>query len=358
MAFFKDMLRNEESLFLDTVALDYDYIPKLVPFREQQQRIMAACIKPLFQKRNGRNLFIYGQPGVGKTVACKHVLKELEDETDEIIPIYINCWQKNTSYKVVLEMCDAVGYKFTQNRKTDDLFKTVKEILNKKAAVFVLDEIDKLEEIDILYAFLEEIYNKSIFIITNYKNWLLGLDERIKSRLTAEVMEFKPYNAFETKEILKQRLKYAFREGVWEIEAFDIIAKKAVDMGDIRSGLYLMKESGNIAEESSSRKITTEHVKKAIAKFDEFSIKKKEDLEEDVQFILEIIKSNSGKKIGDIFEKYRKEGGKAAYKTFQRKIEKLEQGKFITAEKTKGGEEGNTTIINYVGYKTKKLTEF
>jgi len=88
---FKDMLGSEESLFKNEVALNFDYQPKLIPFREIHQKTIASCIKPLFQKRNGKNLFIHGMPGVGKTVACRHVLDELPETTDEIIPLYINC---------------------------------------------------------------------------------------------------------------------------------------------------------------------------------------------------------------------------------------------------------------------------
>ena len=118
------MLASEESLFINHVALDYDYQPKLVPYREFHQRKMAACIKPLFDKANARNLFMYGKPGVGKTVACKHVLKELEDETDEILPFYINCWQTNSTYKICVRLCELLGYKFVQNKKTDELLRS------------------------------------------------------------------------------------------------------------------------------------------------------------------------------------------------------------------------------------------
>lgn len=148
MGIFNDILRSDETLFKNVIALDYDYIPKLVPFRETHQQHMANCIKPLFQERSGRNLFIHGPPGVGKTVACRHVLKELEEQYDEIEPIYINCWEKNTSYKIVMDICEKLGYKFTQNKKTDELFKIIKEILNKKAAVFVFDEVDKADDFD------------------------------------------------------------------------------------------------------------------------------------------------------------------------------------------------------------------
>ena len=72
--------------------------------------------------------------------------------------------------------------------------------------------------------------------------------------------------------------------------------------------------------------------------------------------ILNLVKTNSGKKIGEIFKNYQDSGGKLVYKAFQRKIDKLEKNKFIAVEKTAGGEDGNTTIVKVNS--EKKLTEF
>jgi len=353
---FKDILGSSESLFKSDVPLDFSYMPKLVPYREREQRLIAACIKPLFNEKTGKNVFIYGQPGIGKTVACRHILKEIEDETEEIIPIYINCWQRNTTYKIVLEICDLMEFKFVQNKKTEELFKWIKQNLNKKSAVFVFDEADKLEDFDFIYMILEEIEKKTVIMITNFKDWIIDLDDRIKSRLMPEVIEFKPYSYDETKGILKHRLEYAFYPNVWNEDAFEIIARKTADMQDIRTGLHLMKEAGLIAESKSSRKIILEHAQQALQKIDEFSIKKTTDLASDEQLILDIIKNNSGKRIGDLFKAYQKNGGNLVYKSFQRKIDKLQKNKFIIVEKTAGGDEGNTTIIRHNS--EKKLTDF
>ena len=46
-----------------------------------------------------------------------------------------------------------------------------------------------------------------------------------------------------------------------------------------------------------------------------------------------------------------------AYRSFQKKVDKLEKDKFICLEKTEGGNEGNTTIVNY-NDGVKRLTEF
>ncbi|MBN1275714.1 AAA family ATPase [Candidatus Woesearchaeota archaeon] len=352
MGLFDDVLKGNESLIKNEDALDYEFLPKLLPYREQEQRYLAACIKPLFQKRSGRNLLIHGPPGIGKTAAARFVLRDLEEETDDIHAVYVNCWQKNTTYKVLLEVCDQVGYKFTQNKKTTELMDVAQRIINKSAAVFVFDEIDKAEDFDFLYFVLEEVYHKAVFLLTNYRSWLVELDERIKSRLTPELVEFKQYNAAETKGIMEERRDYAFPDGVWDEKAFASVVQKTAQLKDIRSGLFLMREAALQAEERSEKRIGESHVIVAVKKLDDFTVKNSAELAADEQLILQAVKEHSGSKIGDLFKHYQKQGGAASYKTFQRKIKKLEEGKFIDVEKTMGGAEGNTTIVN------RKLTDF
>ena len=69
MSMFKEMLRSGETLFRDTIALDYDYQPKVLKFREAEQQRFAIAIRPLLQNHNGRHLFVYGAPGIGSTPA-------------------------------------------------------------------------------------------------------------------------------------------------------------------------------------------------------------------------------------------------------------------------------------------------
>ena len=229
MGLFDEMLKDSESLFLNPEQLDFDFQPKLIPYRENEQKYIASCIKPLFQSRNGKNLLIYGNPGVGKTVSLKHVINELE-EYDNISAIYLNCWKKDTAHKMALEICGQLNYKWIHNKTTDELFKEIKTIINKKTAVFVIDEADKLTEMNGVYYILEDIYKKTIFFITNNKDWLINLDKRLKSRLILEEIEFRPYSLEQTKGILKQRLDYAFVNNVWENNAFNKIAENKFEL--------------------------------------------------------------------------------------------------------------------------------
>ncbi len=354
---FEDMLKSGESLFKNEAALDFNFQPKLIPYREPEQRHIAQCIKPLLTlERSGKNIFIYGKPGIGKTAALRHILTELEEQTNDIYAFYLNCWQKNTTYKIMLDLCDALNYKFTQNRKTEELFAVVKQLINRKSAVFVFDETDKLQDVDFLYMISEEILKKSIILITNYASFLTNLDQRIRSRLLPESLEFRTYNAFETKGILKQRLEYAFYPGIWADDAFEFIVGKSTSMQDIRTGLHLMREAATIAENKSSRKVLQTHALEAAQKLTDFTVKEVAELSPDEQQILEVVEKNSGQKIGDIYKTYLETGNEMVYKSFQRKVEKLAQNNFITTKRLPGGKDGNTTLV----FKNaeKKLSEF
>ena len=190
-------------------------------------------------------------------------------------------------------------------------------------------------------------------MITNYKEKVAELDERIISRLNPEMVEFKPYNKEETRGILEQRMKYAFVPGVWEEEAFSMIVDKTVAQCDLRKGLFFMREAGNVAEEKASRKIALEHVEKAIAQ--QF-VANEEKLDEDAQRILVLVQQNPGEKMGPLFQKFLSQGSEMSYKSFQRKMEKLEKGKKVATEKVSGGREGNTSVV--YPYDQPKLTEY
>lgn len=351
MSLFDNMLKGSESLFVDEIALDFDYIPKVLKCRENEQQYIATCIKPLFQGRNGKNLLIIGSPGIGKTCATKWVLRELENETNDIISIYVNCWKKDTPYKIILDICEQLGYKWVQEKKTDELIKSILPILNKKSVVFVFDEIDKLHDFQILYTLLEDTYKKTIILITNEEPFISNLDSRIKSRLLPEKLNFHSYNLDETKKILKQRMEYAFVKDIFESEILNLIANKSFELSDIRTGLYLMKESALIAEEESSKKITIKHAEEAIKKLKDFKIKKSTDLSDSEKEILEFLKINSGKSIKEIFALYEEKGQKMTYRNFFRKIKHLEKSRFIALEDIP-----NKSSI--VTYGVKKLTDF
>ena len=91
-------------------------------------------------------------------------------------------------------------------------------------------------------------------------------------------------------------------------------------------------------------------------KTEEVNIRSSADLDDEVKTILALIKNNSGLKMGELYKLYQEKGGAAVYKTFARKIKRLEEGNFVLCDKVEGGPDGNFTVVTYA--KTKKLTDF
>ncbi|PIO06937.1 NACHT domain-containing protein [Candidatus Woesearchaeota archaeon] len=348
MALFKNMLQSGESLVKNEQVLDFDYQPKLVKFRESQQFAIADCIKPLFNSKNGSNVLVFGSSGIGKTLACNHVITELEQETDLIIPVYVNCWENNTTYKVALCICQQLDYPFTQNKKGIELFEVIAENMNQKSAVFIFDEIDKAEDLDFLYFINQKILRNCIVLITNYKDKLFDMDTRLRSRLFLDIIEFKKYTLEETEGILKERIAYAFFPEAWSNEAVELACQKTFELGDIRCGLLMLKKAGKTAEDEGALKVEPCHIEKILSKVDKYSVKGSSDLDKETRDILHLIKENGGKTTTELYELFQKNGGTSVYRTFYRKIKTLEMNKYLLVEKVFGGKNGNTSTVQYM----------
>ena len=355
-----DFLGSEQTIFSNPNALDQDFIPKLLPHREEQQQFLATAIKPIIQNRSGMSVIAHGPSGVGKTASTRRILMDLEElpEADSVAKVFINCWKANTTYKIMSEIANQLGFRFTHNLKTNEIIDRVIEKLEKRdGLVLVLDEADKADDYDFLYHILENISKKTLILLTNDNKWGSKLDFRITSRLTPELVEFKEYTLNETRDILSERVKYAFFQGVWEEKALGLLAHRAAEFKDIRFGIALLKLSGEIAEAESSKKITIAHVESAINKLPAFKIKSSADFNDTENFVMKICEEFSGKTTGELYKIYSERGGKKSEKTFKRILDALSKKGIITQRPTGEGFQGRSSIIKFRSPE-KKLTEY
>ena len=77
----------------------------------------AHVIKPF----NGRSRIVRHR-SPRKTAAVKVVLRELEESTEGVEPLYVNCC-KNTTFKVYVELCHTLG-QIHPKQKSEDLPKS------------------------------------------------------------------------------------------------------------------------------------------------------------------------------------------------------------------------------------------
>jgi len=327
MDFFEKFLQKEP-LIINKKVLQTNYIPDTIPHRQQQIELLASILGPALRGEKPSNIFVYGKPGVGKTMCVQYVLKTLEQaaaaKNTNLKPIYINCKLKkiaDTEYRIVTELARAVGVEVpSTGLPTDEVYNRFLTAIDSKPQIVILtlDEVDRL----VLKAGDEILYNLtrinpelkqaqvSIVGISNDIRFIEQIDPRVKSSLGEEEAIFPPYNAVELKDILEKRALLAFRpgalaEGVLEKAA----AFAAREHGDARRALDLLRVAGEVAERESAEKVLPEHIDKAEQRIEKDRVMDIIGTQpKQSQLVLQaILQITNGKKIetGEIYEKYK-----------------------------------------------------
>lgn len=266
-------------LFKDREVLRHDYLPDKLPHREEQIRLLGSTVAPVLRNARCSNIFIYGKTGTGKTAVTKYVLSHLESKAKEygaqVKFCYINCRMTGSEYRVFAALSQSVGLSipFT-GLSVGEVFDRFRSGLDQSRIIFiiVLDEVDALIKDrgdSFMYELtrINETLNNSKVSIIGISNDLRlkeFLDPRVFSSLSEEELVFRPYDAGELRNILLERSKLAFMEGVLSESALSISAAlAAAEHGDARRALDLLRVAGEVAERNGATTITEEHVRQA-----------------------------------------------------------------------------------------------
>jgi len=284
--FFEKFLRKE-SLFLDKKVLQSNYTPETIPHRQEQIEQIASILAPCLRLEKPSNLFIYGKTGTGKTLTVKYTTSNINEIANkENIPVkiyYVNCKLKkvaDTEYRVLAQIIRDLGVEIpSTGLPTEELYKVFFDIIDrrKQVVILVLDEIDQLVKKigdELLYNLTRinsDLKNAQLSIIgiSNDLVFTETIDPRVKSSLSEEEIVFPPYNAIQIKDILVQRAKEAFKEGVLEEGVLEKCAAYAArEHGDARRALELLRVAGEIAERNGFNVVKIEHIDEAEDKID------------------------------------------------------------------------------------------
>ena len=275
---FERFLSNFQ-LFKDRDVLRHDYVPPKLPHRETLIKYLGMIVAPILKMARCSNVFIYGKPGTGKTVAMKYVLSRLERKAAEsgasVKIAYVNCRLAGTEYRVFTSLCEAieVHVPFT-GLAVGEIFDRLKKGLEVRKVSFiaVLDEIDELVKTrgdGLLYELtrINEVLASSKVSIVGISNDLCFkelLEPRVLSSLSEEEIMFRPYDASELRDILQERAKLAFCGNVLLDGAIGLCAALAAgEHGDARRALDLLRVAGEVAERNNADAITEDHVREA-----------------------------------------------------------------------------------------------
>ena len=278
----------EQQLTKNTVFLNKDiisphHIPEKLPFREKQISEVTQGLASVVNNAKPNNFFIYGKTGTGKTSTVKHVLEQLDEFVSKReLPVkscYVNCRSHPSKYKVLLKSLrsftpekEFLGY--SASFVYEKLLSFAGE--NNAHLILVLDEIDKIKDVDELMYSLsrgnDELSTGSITVIgiSNNLTFKEKLDPRTKSSLCEREMVFDPYNATELREILQERCEKAFKkDSVTEGAVSLAAALSAQESGDARTAVMLLQRAGEIADMDQTLLVDDAKVERAKASVEE-----------------------------------------------------------------------------------------
>lgn len=275
-------LFKESNVFADREVLSPHYVPNHLLFRERQIIEIENALTPSLRGERGRNVFIYGKTGTGKTSCMKYVIERVKRLPMVKASIsYINCRVYNSRYRVLSKIAsDHIPMYAKRGYGVIDIYEKIISWIEEdsKILLVILDEIDIIKDLDDLIYTLSransDIRSGGITIIgiSNKVSFKEDLDPRSLSTLYENELVFKPYNSNELSAILKERTEKGFRPGVVDPASINLAAAIAAkESGDARLALKIISKAGEIAEESGLKAVTPKEVGEA-SKFAEEEI--------------------------------------------------------------------------------------
>ncbi len=279
---FQQYIRAKSLFKGDRDVLRPSYIPDVLPHREDQINQLASVLVTALEGQRPSNVLIFGKTGTGKTATIKYIGKEIERANTDLRNvhfIYMNCEIVDTQYGVLQNIGNVFIEDFEQRIpftgwSTERVYNILREKIDEERRVIViaLDEIDKLVSKsgdDVLYHLCrinDDLKNAKVSVIgiSNDLKFTEFLDPRVRSSLSEEKMVFPPYNAEQLRDILNQRSKLAFEDGVLEPSVIPLCsALAAQEHGDARRALDLLRVAAEIAERNHLSIVTDSDVAKA-----------------------------------------------------------------------------------------------
>lgn len=264
-------------IFRNRDVMRSDYVPERLPHRDGHIQKLGEILAPALSLSRPSNVFIYGKTGTGKTAVVRYVFKRFGEVAGrENLPLafaYVNCRISGTEYKVLTELCEAIGVKvpFTGLSKAE-VYNRLRKGLREKGTLLVacFDEVDALVKSygdDLLYDLTRinegmEGGGLSIVGTSNDLHFKDYLDPRALSSLSEEELVFHPYTATELIDILTERAKLAFHEGAAPQSVINLCAAlAAAEHGDARRAIDLLRVAAEVAERNGDGAVEEKHVR-------------------------------------------------------------------------------------------------
>ena len=280
--FLDSFLQTKSELFRENREVLRDsYVPARLPHRDNEIRQVAEVLAPALRGDVPSNLLIYGKIGTGKTAVVTQVRQDLQrraEASGKVTFVSVNCGNIDTAYSLLQNVgntfAKADADRIPTGWSLDRVQAAMRRLMDSKGGtiVLVLDEIDRLvarSGDNVLYTLSQlntelETARLVLLGISNDLKFTNHLDARVRSRLNEEKILFDPYKAPQLQDILQDRARVAFRDGVVDPGVIELCAAYAqLESGDARRALALLRLAAEMAERDHAKRITRDHVVKA-----------------------------------------------------------------------------------------------
>ncbi|MFX0067176.1 MAG: Cdc6/Cdc18 family protein, partial [Candidatus Hermodarchaeota archaeon] len=243
---------NWKSLFHDEGVFSPNYLPDVLPHREEELRLLASYFRTVFNHPEfSTAVFISGYSrGIGKTTLSKVFGKALEETARKnhknLKYIHMNCRNQNKAHLILTYILGSfIPYFPIRGFGVSELLRMLRDTLAKKelTLVLALDEIEGLleqrEGYELIYNLLNlnndsnKGHGVSVIAISNTPRVEDQL-EQISSRFNQNKIELSPYSSRELETILWDRLTLGIGGEKVEKGLISEVATYAADTGSAR----------------------------------------------------------------------------------------------------------------------------
>jgi cell division control protein 6 len=279
-----DIIEDEllsSSVIRNLDILDFDYVPEVLPHRDEQLRFLAQMFKPLLSTI-AQNVVIKGPVGTGKTVIakkfCTSLINTARKQGKIIEYVHINCRKRSTDAMALLGILNHFDPRFPDRGfSVQEMLQVLRKQLQKREAqlLIVLDEADALLKksgsnlVYTLTRFSDESTqekNPVSLLLISQKDVLSMLDVSALSTFKrSNVLSLNNYTRNELFDIVNQRVELAFHINTVDGECVELIADIASEWGDARFAIELLWKAGIAADHQHVQLVVPEHVRAAKA---------------------------------------------------------------------------------------------
>lgn len=276
---FESLFRESE-IFANREVLSPHYIPEHLLFRDRQIQEIENAITPSLRGERGRNVFIYGKTGTGKTSCMKYVVEQIKRLPMVKAEIsYINCRVYNSRYRVLSKIAsDHIPLYAKRGYGVIDIYEKMISWVEEEGRmlIVILDEIDIIKDLDDLVYTLTRANSDmksggiTIIGISNKASFKEDLDPRSLSTLYENELAFPPYDSQELSAIVSDRIRSGFKPDVVDPSCTNLVAAIAAkESGDARLALKILSRAGEISEERNLKRVGPEEVRAAAKQAEE-----------------------------------------------------------------------------------------